>query len=221
MLKLSPNTARLLKGPILIPPKLNRYTTLPIALDMLAKKRMTLLSPDTWEDWNDAYYLERYRQELRFRSVLAICFSMSSETFHHWRIFSHGASGVCVEFDKAMLLQLLNGAAGFRSRKVEYRYIAHLGVKCPDIERWPFMKRYAFRAEEEFRIIYESKKDSIRCKHVDIDLSVIKKVTLSPWLPESVADSVVDLIKSIDGCGHLNVNRSSLIDNAIWRNWIA
>src|SRR5438045_1515201 len=82
-------------------PKLNRYTTLPIALDMLAKKRITLLSPDTWEDRNDAYYL--YQQELRFRSVLAICFSMTSETFHHWRIFSHGVSGVCIEFDKARL----------------------------------------------------------------------------------------------------------------------
>lgn len=221
MPKLSSNTARLLKRAIPTLPKLNRYTTLPIALDMLTKKRITLLSPKTWEDWNDAYYLERYRQELRFESVLAICFSMSSETFHHWRIFSHGASGVCIEFDRAMLLQSIQGAAGFRSSEVIYRYIAHHGGNRPDIKRWPFMKRYAFRAEEEYRIIYESNKESLPVKHVDIDLSAIRMVTLSPWLPESVADSVVDLIKSIDGCGPLNVNRSSLIDNTTWRKWIA
>jgi hypothetical protein len=219
MPKLSPNITRLLKRGIPTLPKLNRYTTLPIALDMLAKKRMTLLSPKTWEDWNDAYYLERYRQELKFESVLAICFSMCSETFHHWRIFSHGASGVCIEFDRAMLLQSLKGAAGFRSSKVEYRYIAGTGIKCPSIERWPFMKRNAFKAEEEFRIIYESKEES-QFKHVQVDLNAIKKVTLSPWLPEPVVESVVGLIKSIDGCGHLNVNPSSLLNNAIWRNWI-
>lgn len=221
MPKLSPNTARLLKNAILKLPKLNRYTTLPIALDMLTKKRMTLLSPETWEDWNDAYYLERYRQESKFRSVLAICFSMASETFHHWRIFSHGVSGVCIEFNKAMLLQSVNGIKGFRNSEVTYNYIPILsGRNPPDIERWPFMKRHPFKAEEEFRIIYESRTESIRFKHVDLDLSAIKTITLSPWIPESVGESVVSLIKSIDGCEHLNVNRSSLLDNAAWRNWI-
>ena len=199
-------------------PKLNRYTTLPIALDMLVKKRMTLLSPETWEDWNDAYYLKQYRQKQGFESVLAICFSMSSEQFHQWRIFSHGVSGVCIEFDRAKLLQQLKGI-GFRSREVEYRYIASPRVKCPNIERWPFMKRYAFKAEEEFRIIYESKEEA-QFKHVQVDLNAIKKVTLSPWLPEPVVESVVNLIKNIDGCGQLNVNCSSLLNNAIWRNWI-
>ena len=119
-----------------------------------------------------------------------------------------------------MLLQQLKGT-GFRSREVEYRYIASPRVKCPNIERWPFMKRYAFKAEEEFRIIYETKKESIRFKHIDLDLSAIKKVTLSPWLPEPVVESVVKLIKNIDGCGHLDVNLSSLLNNAIWRNWFA
>lgn len=201
-------------------PKLNRYTTLPIALDMLARKRITLLSPDTWEDRNDAYFLERYQQELKFRSVVAICFSMTSETFHHWRIFSHGVSGVCIEFDKRQLLRAIDGMAGFSRRQVIYRYIWKPGADRPDIELWPFLKRKPFEAEAEFRIIYETKKESVRLKHVSIDLSAIRKVTLSPWLSESVAESVIALIKSIDGCEHLNVNRSSLIDNAAWRGLI-
>ena len=48
---------------------LNRYTTLPILLDILHKKHIMLLSPETWEDRNDAYYLERYRLKSKFRSV--------------------------------------------------------------------------------------------------------------------------------------------------------
>ena len=38
---------------------LNRYSSLPIALDVLYKKQITLLSPETLEDRNDAHYLER------------------------------------------------------------------------------------------------------------------------------------------------------------------
>ena len=81
---------------------LNRYTTLPILLDMLQQKHITLLSPETWEDWNDAYYLEQYRQASKLHSVLAVCFSACGETFHHWRVFSSGLSGVCIEFDKEL-----------------------------------------------------------------------------------------------------------------------
>ena len=69
-----PKTVSLLKKAVFRLPKLNRFTTLPIALDVLAQKRITLLSADTWEDRNDAYYLERYQQDLKFRSVLAIVF---------------------------------------------------------------------------------------------------------------------------------------------------
>jgi hypothetical protein len=39
-------------------PFLNRYTSLPILLDALNHKRMTLLSPESWEDRNDSYYIE-------------------------------------------------------------------------------------------------------------------------------------------------------------------
>lgn len=201
-------------------PKLNRFTSLPVALDMLSKRKITLLSPESWEDNNDAFYLERYREEMRFRSVLAICFSMCSETFHHWRIFSHGSSGVCLEFDKAKLLDSLTGLTGFKSGPVNYRYIHSLRSNRPDIEDWPFLKRKPFEAESEFRIIYETKKDAIRSIDVDIDLSSIRKITLSPWIPESVADSVTTIIKSIEGCSHLEVDKSSLIDNALWREII-
>ena len=72
------------------PKFLNRYTTLPILLDMLWRKQITLLSPQSWEDRNDAYYLDRYQAERKLAAVLTLCFSAKSETFHHWRVFSHG-----------------------------------------------------------------------------------------------------------------------------------
>ena len=88
-------------------PFLNRYTALPILLDVVHNRHITLLSPETWEDRNDAYYLERYQAKGKIASVLAICFTLEKETFHHWRVFSHGSSGVCLEFDKHRLLRQL------------------------------------------------------------------------------------------------------------------
>jgi len=216
--KLPPKAAAILKHALI--PKLNRYTNLPIALDLLKRKQITLLSPDTWEDRNDAFYLERYREELRFRCVLAVCFSTTSETFHHWRIFSHGASGICIEFDKAKLLSSLQAQKEIRHQAVEYHPLFTLQRNKPDIEQWPFIKRHAFKAESEYRIVYESKKESLRAMSLNIDLTSIRMITLSPWLAEHTAASVIDIIKSIDGCSGIKVNRSSLIDNAGWRDII-
>ncbi len=201
-------------------PILNRYTSLPIALDILVRRRVTLLSPETWEDRNDAFYLERYREEKNLRTLVAICFSARGETFHHWKVFSSGSSGVCIEFDKNRLLKAFPSSRGFRYGEIEYRLVKTVNNRRPEVETWPFLKRKAFKDEGEFRIIYENRAAHERAKLVDIDLGAINKVTLSPWLPDAVAESVQALIKTIKGCERLSVNRSSLIDNSGWKKAI-
>lgn len=196
------------------------FTSLPFALDVLSRKQIALLSPETWQDQNDAYYLERYREERQFRSVLALCFSLRRETFHHWRVFSGGACGVCIEFNKAKLLQSIANQKGFRSGNVTYHLISNLQKNPPELETWPFLKRKPFEDGKEFRVIYESKTEKLQAKYINIDIASIHLVTLSPWLPNAVAASVMKLIKRIDGCAALNVNRSTLINNAAWREII-
>jgi hypothetical protein len=148
--------------PVGPPPFLNRYTSLPIALNVLSKKHITLLSPETWDDRNDAYYVERYRDERKLRSILAICFSLHRETFHHWRIFSNGSSGVCIEFDKEKLLESIPDDKAYRHGNVTYKWISELEKKKPELETWPFLKRKPFEDEREYRIIFESKTESLR-----------------------------------------------------------
>ena len=115
---------------------LNRYTSLPIALDILVQRRVTLLSPETWEDRNDAFYLERYREVKKLKTLVAICFSARGETFHHWKVFSSGSSGVCIEFDKNLLLQAFPSSSGFRYGQIEYRLVRTVNKKRPEIEKW-------------------------------------------------------------------------------------
>jgi len=201
-------------------PFLNRYTSLPVAIDILFQRRITLLSPETWEDRNDAFYLERYREEKGLQTLVAICFSTRRETFHHWKVFSGSSSGVCIEFDKARLLKAFTNSKGFRYDEMKYRWVKTVKSTRPAVENWPFLKRKAFKDEGEFRIIYEDPKVNELIKHVDIDLGSIKKVMLSPWLPDAVAESVRALIKTIKGCERLRVKRSSLIDNSGWKKAI-
>jgi hypothetical protein len=103
---------------------------------------------------------------------------------------------------------------------MEYRLVKEVANKTPERGKWPFLKRKAFEDEREYRIIYESSTERLQSKQVSIKLSCIRKVTLSPWLPESVADAVIDVIRGIKGCEGLLVNRSSLIDNSGWKKAI-
>ena len=202
------------------PPVLNRYTSLPFAMDVLSRKRITLLTPDDWEDRNDAYYLERYRERMGLSCVLAICFSRCGETFHHWHVFSHGSSGVCIEFDRARLLKSVENQEGFRIGDVLYRTIRTVRRGGLPPKDWPFLKRKHYKHEAEFRILFESRTDGARMKHVEIDLAAARQVILSPWLPKNVGDSIKDIIKKIDGCKELKVNQSSLIENEDWKKAI-
>jgi hypothetical protein len=88
---------------------LNRYTSFASLLAMLQNREITLLSPGFWEDRNDAYYMSQYKSRKELGTLLALCFSQAEETYHHWRVFTHGADGVCITFRRAQLLHALGG----------------------------------------------------------------------------------------------------------------
>src|SRR4029077_2011723 len=170
--------------------RLFRYTTLPVLLDILQQRHITLLSPKSWVDRNDAYSLEQYQLQKNLRSLLAVCFTASGERFHHWHVFCRGVSGVCIEFNREYFLNSFAGLEGFRHQPVTYSYVQDVEQYKHDPSSWPFLKRYAFKDENEYRIIFESSAEELHEKPVPIDLTSIKSVTFSPWLPSSIAPSV-------------------------------
>jgi hypothetical protein len=88
-------------------PSFYRYTNLAATLHMLRTRNITLLNPATWDDTNDSYFMSEYKRLKNAKSVLALCFAESEESYHHWRIFSAGGDGVRIEFDKTALLAAL------------------------------------------------------------------------------------------------------------------
>ena len=200
---------------------LNRFTSLPVLLDMLVKKKIILSSPTFWEDANDSFYIQNFKLKKKLKTILALCFTKGLETFHHWKIFSYGNAGVCVEFDKKILLDYFVNIKGIRSEMVKYRSITNLEANPPDLNDWPFLKRLPYKDENEFRIIYENKNECEETKEIHFDVECIRRITLSPWLQRHVSETIKNIIKNIDGCGGLKVYRSTLLDNSRWRNAVS
>jgi hypothetical protein len=193
---------------------LRRYTSLASLLALLQDRKLTLLSPAFWEDRNDAFYMSQYKTRKNLKTLLALCFSESDETYHHWRVFTHGADGVCIHFKREDLLKSLPGLG---AGKITYRKITDLPRFKPRLEQLPFLKRQPFGDECEFRLIYEDPVQEMETKAFSIPLRVIARVTLNPWLPRPLSSAVKSAIKSTPGCSALKVYQTTLLENETWK----
>lgn len=185
-------------------------------IHLLRYRELTLLDPRSWDDKNDSYYLDQYREKKGLKSVLALCFTQANETYHHWRVFAPGSAGVCIRFNAAALAPALRKVPGLRLKPVEYLSVAELRKTRITSSRLPFLKRAAFQPENEVRLLWESKAEERTWLPVPIGLDAVSRVTLSPWLHPVLAEEVKALLKSVDGCAKLKVYRSTLISNAEW-----
>jgi hypothetical protein len=176
-----------------------------------------LLSPASWDDKNDAFFMMQYKQRSGVKSALALCFSEADETYHHWRVFTHGSDGVCIRFQRDKLVKAFAKNTGIKTGLVEYKRIDALEASPPNDLDLPFRKRLPYKDEMEFRIVYIDRKEEVETKGFQISLDCIERITLSPWMPKSLAEAVESTINSIPGCEKINVYRSSLLENERWK----
>jgi len=199
------------------PKILRRYTDVPALLYLLNRKAVTLLDPVSWEDTNDSHYLSLYKGYRRLGCLLALCFTQAGESYHHWRVFANGAGGVCVQFDRVALLAAVKLHDGIRARSVKYLTLSAIRSTPPSARNLPFVKRYAYAHEKEFRIIYESHSDDPVTLDIPVVLDAIVRITLSPWIQPTLSAELRKMLKAIPGCSHLEVARSTLIGNDEWK----
>jgi hypothetical protein len=179
-------------------------------------KSITFLDPAQWDDKNDSFFMQLYKDHRELKSLLAICFSQESETYHHWSVFAHGSSGVCISFKKKPLLATFEGYAEVRVGEVAYLPLNSLKNRECHIKDLPFMKRAPYAPEGEFRAIYEDRDDNLPYLNMKIALTCIDRITLSPWTPENVAGSVKKTIRRVPGAGKIDITRSTLVQNDTW-----
>jgi hypothetical protein len=184
---------------------------------MLVNQRLTLVDPKWWEDPNDAHMIDQYKERRALKFVGAACLTRSLESFHHWKMFSNGMDGVCLEFDEDELKRYIMPHANLRMKDVRYIKVADIldDQRYPLLEM-PFFKRLGFAAEQETRIIYESL-DAHEYFHIPIDSSCIKRVVISPFMPQNLFQSAKHAICLIESCSRLKVERSRLFDSTTWQ----
>lgn len=194
-----------------------RYTNLASLLDTLRNHRLTLLSPESWDDRNDAFFMAEYKRLKKLKTLLALCLAVREETYHHWQVFSHGADGVCIEFDEAKLTTAFN-AVDVRHGLITYELLKNVQrMDDVDPEQLPFMKRWPYGDEREYRVVFTDELAERASFHVPIQLDAIRRITLSPWLHPALVPALRDTIKELKGCAGLSVHRSTLIDNDQWK----
>ena len=198
---------------------LRRYTDLPALIHLLRTKTITFLDPSSWDDKNDAYFMNLYKEKQGLTTLLAVCCSQEAETYHHWRVFSNGPSGICISFKRQALVHALETKEAIRSGEVQYLKIKDLKSSHAEITEMPFLKRAPYNAEHEFRFVYESKRTRLHFKSYPIPLSCIDRIYLSPWMPEGVADSVKESLKEIGDVRAIPITRSTLIRNDQWQDY--
>ena len=198
---------------------LNRYTTLPVLIDVLRRKKLVLLSPDKWEDRNDAEVMLVYKKRRKLKHLYAVCLSEGDETIHHWTAFSKGSSGCCIAFNRDQLLSAVQQIDGIRTGSVKYRKIRNLRKEGIVVANMPFTKRWPYRCEEEYRIIYESKDGTAVSGgffDIDINLGMISKITINQRMPDQVYQTIKEYLKQEVRNPVQKINRSTLYENKIW-----
>lgn len=196
---------------------IKRYTELPFVLQALQEKKLALLNPASWDDKNDAHYVQRFKQRSKLKGVFALCLTEAMQTYHHWRIFTHGASGACIHFHKENFQHWVQQNNELSGQRVQYKTISQLKAKRPNLQELPFLKRDAYQHEAEYRLLHGSKKISTGSVSFDFPVEIVERVVLNPWLPTSTVNSIKDLIHAIDGWKELNIIRATIINNDKWR----
>ncbi len=198
---------------------LRRYTELPYIIEYLHTEQLALLNPASWDDRNDSFYIEEYARRAGVKSVYALCLADGAETYHHWRVFSHGSGGACIQFRREQFLAAVAQAPGLRAQAVQYRTLNDLQAAAPALDELPFLKRHAFQDESEFRLFHASAQPGPPIHRIAMPRSAVDRIILSPWLPRTVAQHVKQTLKALPGCSRLKVYRSTLVENENWKKF--
>ena len=143
---------------------------------------------------------------------------MEDETIHHWSAFAPGSAGCRIDFHMPTLISTIADKNGFRHGKVIYKKINKLRAGDLANEKRPFIKRWPYRIEQEYRIIFESsdKADAVLKElPVPISMDSIRSITLNQDTPESVFNSVKKLLGAKS---EKRISRSTLFENKTWIN---
>lgn len=202
---------------------IRRYTSISGAIDLLHRKEIAILNPENWDDRNDRHFMGLYKAHRNVEGLYGLCAAMCPETYHHWKVFTGGSAGACIVLKREPLERYLASIDMPEVVSVRYGDVKYLDLddvrklSSDDMTRLPFLKRSGFADESEYRIVVETRTKQQGAVNIHCPPDWIDRIYLNPWLPKSQAESVVAILKNIQGCEGLDIRRSFLIDSATWK----
>ncbi|SOC10245.1 DUF2971 domain-containing protein [Stappia indica] len=203
--------------------RIRRYISIPAMIDTLRRQKLAIPNPENWDDRNDQLFMRLYKDHREAKGLYGMCAALCGETYHHWKIFAGGASGACLVLKRRLLEPYLDRSQPGPKTKIRYAEVDYLKLEevkelSPDeINDLPFLKRYGFKDENEYRIVIETDTDQQPAIFIDCPHDWIDAVYLNPWLYENQAKSLIETIRQIPGCQKIKIKRSQLINSTTWR----
>ncbi|MBB3697733.1 hypothetical protein KMW28_06055 [Flammeovirga yaeyamensis] len=195
--------------------KLNRFTSLPVLIDLLEREKIVLIEPSSWDDKNDTLIIKEYKKKAGFSKLFALCFTPENETIHHWKTFADGISGCCIQFNGIKIIKLFAKTEKIRHGFVKYRKINEVENSDINFKDIPFIKREPYQFENEYRVIWEGN-DDLSVFEMAISLEIIDKITFAYQMPEPVFQSVKKMIETRYPKLQGKVNKSTIYENYEW-----
>jgi len=196
--------------------KLNRFTTIPFVIDLLKRKKLILINPAFWEDYNDQATVKIFQELSKKESVYALCLTDQNETIHHWNAFANGATGCCVEFSPRKLFAILDPIEGITHGKAQYVRIRDLRASKFETCELPYLKRDPYKNENEYRLIATTNAPQQKLFEIDIDLSAIRRITINNKIPKEEFERIKQELLAL--APTLKVYQSTIYNNPAWIN---
>jgi len=195
-----------------LPPRLHRYTSIPVLFDMLQNNRLFLSNPENWTDKTDVHFLKEYAKG---KEVRALCFFKNDETNLIWERYAE--KGCKITFNTELLLKSIN------KNSFEYDNVIYEEQKNFKYEthknKLLALKQLRYENEQEFRIVWTGEKEKKEGTFIKVNPKSIERIIISGDIPENLAKSLIKAIHTItSNTFDKKVFYSWLYNNKVWKN---
>ncbi len=98
---------------------------------------------------------------------------------------------------------------------MRYRRLPDLKDGTIKVGDMPFTKRWPYRCEDEFRVIWEGESEDAFFE-IEIELNMINKVTLNQRMPKQVYATIREYLREAFADADQRISHSTLYENARW-----
>lgn len=187
--------------------------------DRRLKSLLALCLTSTWERFHlwDVFGSDKDEESLKGAEKPLKCGPYDHST-------PLAAISVRIQFDRSKLIEAIHKHRGVITHgDIEYlthkelEALANVRKGADPIPRLPFIKRYGFRDESEFRIIYESNRRRVSTIDIRIPMSCIKEITFSYKLNYDDYKAIRKNLLSMRECKDMKVSRSNITGSKAWK----